>query len=151
MEKAGQDSVELNILDQLETMQRLLTRQVGVDSAPGGIRSVAYGAFPEINVGRTPTSVEVYAFVPGVDTTSLDVTIERNVLKISGVRAPLSQKRDSKVQMYANERADGRFSRVVSLPADVDPLKVDAKYRDGILRISVAVTAVAQPQRIAVR
>ena len=140
-----------SLFDQLETMQRLLTRSFGGEGAPRGIRSVGYGAFPEINVGRTPTSVEVFAFAPGIDASSLDVTIERNVLKISGTRIASIPKRDAQVQLYANERPDGRFSRAVSLPDDVDPLKVEAKYRDGVLRVSIALSAAAQPQRIAVR
>ena len=140
-----------SLFDQLETMQRMLSRSFGVEGAPGGIRSVAHGAFPEINVGRTPTSVEVFAFAPGIDAGSLEVTIERNVLKISGVRSSAIPSRDTKTQLYANERPEGRFSRAVSLPDDVDPLKVEAKYRDGILRISVALNVAAQPQRITVQ
>jgi HSP20 family protein len=140
-----------SLFDQLDAMQRLLSRSLGAEAVPGGIRSVAYGAFPEINVGRTPTNVEVFAFAPGIDASSLDVTIERNVLKISGMRASAIPARDAKVQLYANERPEGRFSRAVSLPDDVDPLKVEAKYRDGILRISIALSAAAQPQRIAVK
>ncbi len=140
-----------SLFDQLESVQRLLSRSLGVDGAPGGIRSVAYGAFPEINVARTPSSVEVFAFAPGIDTASLDVTIERNVLKISGIRPSAIPRRDGHVQLYANERPEGRFSRAVSLPDDVDPLKVDATYRDGVLRVSIALSAAAQPQRIAVK
>ncbi len=140
-----------NLFDQLDAMQRLLSRSFRADGAPGGIRSVAYGAFPEINVGRTPTSVEVFAFAPGIDASALDVTIERNVLKISGVRSSAIPSRDANVQLYSNERPEGRFSRAVSLPDDVDPLKVEAKYRDGILRISIALSTAAQPQRIAVK
>jgi HSP20 family protein len=140
-----------SLFDQLETMQRLLSRSFGVEGAPGGIRSVGYGAFPEINVGRTPTNVEVFAFAPGIDAASIEVTIERNVLKISGVRPSAVPKRDAQLQLYSNERPEGRFSRAVSLPDDVDPLKVEAKYRDGILRVSVAVSATAQPQRITVQ
>jgi HSP20 family protein len=115
-----------SLFDQLDAVQRLLSRSLGADAAPGGIRSVAYGAFPEINVGRTPSSVEVFAFAPGIDASSLDVTIERNVLKISGTRPSAVPNRDAKVQLYANERPEGRFSRAVSLPDDVDPLKVEA-------------------------
>ena len=140
-----------NLFDQLQTMQRLLTRRQGVEGAPGGIRSVAYGAFPEINVGRTPASVEVFAFAPGVDAASFDVTIERNVLRISGLRTSAVPQRDAKVQLYSNERPEGRFSRAVSLPDDIDPLKVEARYRDGVLRISVPLNVAAQPQRITVQ
>ena len=140
-----------SLVDQLETMQRLLSRSLGAEGAPGGIRSVGYGAFPEINVGRTASSVEVFAFAPGIDASSLEVTLERNVLKMSGTRASAIPARDAKVQLYANERPEGRFSRAVSLPDDVDPTKVAAKYRDGILRVSIALNAAAQPQRITVQ
>lgn len=140
-----------SLFDQLQSMQRLLSRTFDTDGAPGGIRSVAHGAFPEINVGRTPASVEVFAFAPGIEAATLDVTIERNVLKISGTRIDAIPRRDAQVQLYANERPAGRFSRAVSLPDDVDPLKVEATYRDGILRVSVALSAAAQPQRIAVK
>jgi len=140
-----------SLFDQLDAMQRLLARSLGSESAPGAIRSVAYGAFPEINVGRTPASVEVFAFAPGIDASSLDVTLERNVLKISGNRVSAIPTRDAEVQLYANERSQGRFSRGVTLPDDVDPMKVEAKYRDGVLRISIALSAAAQPQRIAVK
>lgn len=139
------------LYDQLDVIQRLLSRSLGTEGAPGGIRSAAYGAFPEINVGRTPTSVEVFAFAPGVDASSLDVTIERNLLKVSGTRASAIPHRDAKLHLYANERPDGRFSRAVTLPDDVDPTKVEARCRDGILRISIALSASAQPQRIAVK
>src|ERR1700679_178902 len=112
-----------SLFDQLDAMQRLLSRSLGTEVAPGGIRSVAYGAFPEINVGRTPTSVEVFAFAPGIDAKSVEVTIERNVLKISGVRTSAVPSRDTKTQLYSNERPEGRFSRAVSLPDDIDALK----------------------------
>ena len=81
----------------------------------------------------------------------LDVTIERNVLKIAGARTSAMPKGEAKVQLYAHERPEGRFSRAVSLPDDVDPRKVEAKYRDGVLYVSIAVSAAAQPQRISVQ
>ena len=139
------------LFEQLETIHRLLSRSGGLDAPPGGIRSAAYGAFPDINVGRTPNSVEVFAFAPGIDLSALDVTIERNVLKIAGARTSAMPKGEAKVQLYAHERPEGRFSRAVSLPDDVDPRKVEAKYRDGVLYVSIAVSAAAQPQRISVQ
>lgn len=86
-------------------------------------------------MGRTPNSAEVFAFAPGIDASSVEVTIERNVLKISGSRTSSLPDRDAKAQLYANERPDGGFSRAVSLLDDADPLKVEAKYRDGNLSI----------------
>ena len=44
----------------------------------------------------------------------------------------------------------GRFRRVVTLPDDVDPQAVDAKYRDGVLHISIARSAASLPRRITI-
>ena len=52
----------------------------------GGIRSLPAGTFPAINVGSNPDSVVVYVFAPGIDPKSLDVSLQENVLSLSGQR-----------------------------------------------------------------
>jgi HSP20 family protein len=127
----------------------------GGSGLPSSIRSVAPGAYPAINVGHTPTSVEVYAFAPGLDPARIGVTIDRGVLTLSGERAsglPSPQEaRERKVTVYSQERSFGSFQRAVSLPDDVDPSQVNATYRDGVLQVSIARRESAQPRRIAVQ
>ena len=106
------------LLDQLEAMHRVLARSIGADGAPGNLRSMGQGSFPEVNVGRTAKSVEVFAFAPGLDASTIDVTVERGVLKISGARPSELPRGEARVQMYANERPQGRFVRAISLPDD---------------------------------
>jgi HSP20 family protein len=118
---------------------------------PTSIRSAAPGAFPAINIGNTPNSVEIYLFAPGMDPKAIDVTIDRGVLTVSGERASSTPTDDDKVNVYGNERFAGRFRRAVSLPEDVDPAKCDAKYRDGVLHISLTRRESAQPKRITVQ
>ena len=139
------------LFDQLNTLHQALTRSLAGDGAPDAIRSVAAGAYPGINVGRTAKSLEVYAFAPGLEASSIDVTVERGVLKLSGERRAPKESSDTKVQAYASERSQGRFSRAITLPDDVDTGKVEAKYRDGVLQISIAVAEAAQPHRITVQ
>ena len=115
------------------------------------IRSVAPGAFPAVNVGNTPTSVEIFAFAPGLDPAKLDVTLDRGVLLLSGERAPTVPEAGSKGHAYTRERPTGRFRRAITLPDDIDPARVDARYQDGVLRVSVARRAEAQPQRITIQ
>jgi len=55
-----------------------------------------------------------------------------------------------KQNVYAQERFAGSFRRVISLPDDADPAKVDASLRDGLLRISVAKRESSKPRQIAV-
>lgn len=133
-----------------ERLRRELDEAFG--TLPGSIRSVAAGSLPQINVGRTPNSLEVYAFAPGLDAAKIEVTVDRGVLHISGERAsdiPESQGR--RLNVYTRERSIGRFDRAVALPEDADPDHVSAQYRDGVLQVSIARREAAQPKRIAVQ
>jgi len=140
-----------SLFGQFERLRRELDDAFGASGLPSSIRSVAAGGAPAINVGRTPNSVEVYAFAPGLDASKIDVTIDRGVLRITGERAAsLPEQRDG-VNVYAHERGTGRFTRAVALPDDVDPAHVKASYRDGVLLISVPRRESEQPKRITVQ
>ena len=53
--------------------------------------------------------------------------------------------------VHLNERSRGRFSRAVSLPDDLDPNEVSARYNDGVLHVSIKRRQSTQPRRIAVQ
>jgi HSP20 family protein len=116
------------------------------------------GRWPALNVGSTDTSVEVYAFVPGLDASSIEVNLDRGVLSIAGERASTLPRNGNgngngnaeRQTLHINERFDGRFRRVVSLPDDIDPNAVSADYRDGVLRVSIGRRESAKPRRITV-
>lgn len=115
------------------------------------IRGLGRGGFPAMNVGSTPGSVEVYAFAPGLDPASLDVQIEKGVLTLAGERKSDLPGRDEKASVHIDERFAGRFRRVVTLPDDIDPNAVEARYRDGVLHVSLKRVEAAQPRRIDVQ
>jgi len=140
-----------SLFGQFERLRRELDDVFGVSGLPTSIRSVAPGTVPAVNVGRTPTSVEIYAFAPGLDASKIDVTLDRGVLRISGERASGIPAEDPKVNVYTRERGTGSFTRAISLPDDVDPTHVNASYHDGVLQVSVARRESAQPKRITVR
>lgn len=100
-------------------------------------------------MGSTGKSVEVYAFAAGLDASKIEVTVDRGVLSISGERAASSP--EDGTRTYSSERFSGSFRRAIHLPDDVDPSQVQASYRDGVLRVSVARKAAAVPQRITVQ
>jgi HSP20 family protein len=112
------------------------------------IRGLGRGGFPAMNVGSTPGSVEVYAFAPGLDPASLDVQIEKGVLTLAGERKSDLPGRDEKATVHIDERFAGRFRRVVTLPDDIDPNAVEARYRDGVLHVSLKRREAARPRRI---
>ena len=132
---------------ELDRLQREVQRFAGPTTS---IRGFGRNGFPALNVGGTPDSVEVYAFAPGLDPKTLDVTIERGVLSLSGERQSDLPAEDTKSSIHINERFDGRFRRAVSLSDDVDPENVTANYNDGVLHISIKRRASAQPRRIEV-
>ena len=76
-----------NLFGQFERLRRELDDVFGVSGLHSGIRSVAPGTVPAVNVGHTPTSVEIYAFAPGLDASKIELTLDRGVLRISGERA----------------------------------------------------------------
>lgn len=139
------------LFDQLASLHQALSQTLSSDGLPDAIRSNAAGGFPPLNVGRTADSVEVYAFAPGLDASSIDVTVERGILKISGERKPVAHQEGAGVHQYAAERPHGRFTRALTLPDDVDNTKVQAKYRDGLLCISLGLKETAKPLRINVQ
>ena len=115
---------------------------------PAGIRAVARGTFPPINIGSTPQQVDVYLFAAGVDSKSLDISIQQNLLTVVGER---KRGIDEGTNYYRNERFDGEFRRVLTLPEDVDPDKVAAAYQDGVLHVSIQRRAAAKPRQINVQ
>lgn len=129
-----------------------LQRELSTAFEPAtGIRGRGRGGYPALNVGSTPTSVEIVAFAPGMDPASIEVNLDRGVLSIAGERTATLPRSDEKTTVHVNERFAGRYRRVVSLPDDIDPNGVSATYRDGVLHVRVQRRAAAQPRRIEVQ
>ena len=89
----------------------------------------------------------MYLFAANLDPKSLDLTIQQNLLAVSGVR---KVEVNEKADYYRRERFDGEFRRVLTLPDDVDPERVEAKYRDGVLHITIQRHESARPRQITV-
>ena len=115
------------------------------------IRGRGRGGFPAVNIGSTPQAVELYTFAPGLDPASLDVSLEKGVLTISGHRPADIPEAPNGATVHINERFAGRFRRVVSLAEDLDPNGIAAHYRDGVLHISIQRREAVQPRRIAIQ
>jgi HSP20 family protein len=99
-------------------------------------------------VGGTPHSVEIYAFVPGMDPAGIDVQLDKGTLTIAGERK--TAKIPEKAAVHIDERFGGSFRRVIALPEDVNPDLIEAKYQDGVLHIRIERKQEAQPRRITV-
>lgn len=118
-------------------------------SGMSSIRAMSRRTFPVINVGSTAEAIEVLALAPGVDPKALQITLDNGMLVIAGERKTESPQ-DDEVSTYAQERFNGTFRRVISLPDDVDAARVEASYRDGLLRVKVGRSEATRPRRIEV-
>ena len=137
-----------NLFPELARLQQQLDEIFPMGST--GIRAVSGHTFPAVNVGRTADAVEVIAFVPGMDPKELEITVDKGTLSLSGQRKSESANSHEGAHTYAQERFVGQFRRVISLPGDVDPSKVEAKFRDGVLRVTVAKKESSKPRQITV-
>ena len=138
----------VSLFDELRRMENEMEELFGRRAWPSGIRSVARGTYPPINIGSTPEQVDVYLFAAGLDPDTLDITLQKNLLTVAGERkAPVEEE----ANYYRKERYDGAFRRVISLPEDVDPERVAANYRNGVLQIHVMRREEVRPRQIEVK
>ena len=141
-------NLESSLWDEFERVQREMDDLFNRGWGRLSIRSVTGEAFPAVNVGESPEAVHVYVFAPGLDTKTLDLSIQRNLLTLAGERKTEEPKADTEV--YRRERFSGTFRRVISLPEDVNPEQVNAVYRDGVLSIMIDRQETAKPRQIPV-
>jgi HSP20 family protein len=134
---------------QFRRLEQELEQLFGAPTLTGtrDIRSLPVGAFPAIDMGATAQAVTVYVFAPGLDAKGLDISLRQNLLSISGKRQ-LGEAQGA--TFYRRERFNGEFRRSISLPEDVDPEKVEARYLDGIVTITIGRRAPAKPRQIEV-
>jgi HSP20 family protein len=140
-----------DLFAEFEGLQHQLDQLFGTRSGPSSIRAASRGAFPAINMGVTDQAVEIYAFAPGLDPAKIDVQVDKGLLTLAGERAADPAPQGDKVAVYADERFAGSFRRVVSLPEDADAGRVEATYRDGVLKITIPKREASKPKRVEIR
>jgi len=139
----------LNPFAELENLQREMNRLFDFSLARTGCddTSLLGGQWaPAIDIYDSKDSLVVKADLPGLSKDEIDVSIQDNVLTISG-----EKKRESKVtenDFLRTERFYGSFHRAVTLPAEVDRSKVQANFRDGVLELTLPKKEDAKPKQI---
>jgi HSP20 family protein len=137
-----------DLFGELDRLQRQMSSLFG--GFPSSLRSSRVGAFPPINIGATDSTIEIVAFAPGIDPATLDITIDKGLLSIAGKRSA-QQPLPEGARQYAQERFAGSFRRVIELPQQADPDKVQARYVDGCLLVSVGKRETSKPRAITVQ
>jgi HSP20 family protein len=105
-------------------------------------------AYPRVNVAEDADNITIEALAPGVDPEKLEITVVRNTLTIAGEKsAPEGVDREA---YHRSERSAGRFVRTIELSTEVDPDKVQARYTNGLLVITLPKAEAAKPRQIQV-
>ena len=138
----------LNPLRELEQLQRRMDRlfqnAFGLERSPWRV-----GVYPLVNISEDRDHIYVRAELPGVKAEDLEITIQDNSLILRGQRKiPTEEKQ---VNYHRRERESGFFRRIVALPARIQPDKVEAATKDGILTIKLAKPEEVKPRKIQVK
>lgn len=101
---------------------------------------------PAVDIRETEDAFLVHAELPGLSKDDINITLENNILKLTGERR--FEKDVKEEEFHRVERAYGTFTRAFSLPSRVDSDQVQAKFKDGVLTVTVPKVEEAKPRRI---
>ena len=134
--------------EELESLRRQMDWLSGGLSR-GLFGQPATGVFPLTNITEDEGNYYVRAELPGLKAKELDISVTGDTLSISGERK--FHVEDENAQYHRREREAGKFSRIVSLPGQIDAGKVEARCTDGFLTVTLPKAEAAKPKQIAVK
>jgi HSP20 family protein len=106
-------------------------------------------AFPALNIWQDEGAIYAEAELPGMELNDLEIYVTGgNQLTIKGER---KQPKLEKGTWHRQERGFGSFSRIVTLPSDVNAEKVEARLVNGVLTITMPKSEAAKPRKIIVK
>jgi HSP20 family protein len=106
------------------------------------------GPFPPINVFQQEEDILAIVELPGVKKEELNLQVKENTIRIWGKKTieypePLS--------VHRRERVSGEFDRTLSIPVQIDPDRVQAEYRDGVLALLLPRAEADKPRTINIK
>jgi len=112
-------------------------------------RLATSGVYPQINLTGDKDNYYLRAEIPGLKSDELDIQVTSNTITLAGERKiPIE---DENARYHRREREAGTFSRGISLPGDVNPDKVEASLKDGMLTVIIPKAEATKPKQITVK
>lgn len=135
-----------------DAMNRLFDESIwnpfGVLDKRGG-RCPMGGIMPRVDLSETDNEIKLRAAIPGVDPDKLNVEVTEDSISLSG-KIERSEE-EKKENFYRTECYVGEFSREFALPCKIDPEKVDAKAKNGVITITLQKQVSEQKKKVQVR
>ncbi len=134
--------------DMQSQMNRMFNEMLGnLGRSPGRQLEGVTEWAPAVDATTKDGNLVIRAELPGVKPEDVDISLQNNVLTISGERK--AEQEEERGGYYIRERRYGSFSRSFSLPQGTDESKVRARYENGVLEVTVEGAAVVtEPKRI---
>ena len=123
---------------ELENLSKEMEKIVDTIKSPENRPRVSFGGFnPRVDITEDEKNIYFEIEVPGVRKEDVKVKVsDDNIISIQGEKK-LEKKEDESKTFYRNERQYGDFNRSFQLPELVDATRIEAKYENGILNLSV--------------
>ena len=110
----------------------------------------SFGAWaPPVDIFEKDHKLVIRAELPGVQKEDIEVGIENGVLTLKGERRREAEFNEA--DAYRLERVYGAFTRSFSLPTTVDPSKIEAVYKEGVLQVTVPKLEAAKPKKVQIQ
>jgi HSP20 family protein len=122
--------------DPFRDLDRVAQQVLGTAARPAAMPIDAY---------RSGEEFVVQFDLPGVDASTIDLTVEKNVLTVHAERRRAEA---DGVELLVGERPHGMFSRQLFLGEALDTERIDASYADGVLTLKLPVAEKAKPRRV---
>src|ERR1700720_4731607 len=132
--------------DRMNRMNRLFRESYSPEGPEEALTTTSFA--PPVDIYEDEHTITLKLEVPGIDEKDIDVRIEGNTLSVHGARK--FEKEEKEENFRRVERQYGSFTRSFTLPSSVDPGQVSANYDQGVLKISLATKAEANPKQIKV-
>ena len=103
-----------------------------------------FRTMPAVDVAETDKAYEIKAELPGLDEKNIEVKVDNGVLSIKGEKQ--EEKEEKEKDYYRRERSFGSFERHFQLPDDIEPDKIEATFKNGVLSVTLPKSAEGQQQ-----
>jgi len=136
----------VSLQDRMNRLFEDATQRRGQDHTADEVEGADW--YPAADVYESEKSYIVAVDVPGIDRSTLDISVDNDTLAIRGNRADIA---GIDATQHRRERHLGKFLRSFSVPASVDQKEIKADYRDGVLQVHLPKRAERKAQRVEIK
>jgi HSP20 family protein len=154
-EKKGRAVSAWDPFGELDLLERWPLREIGLPSRLSRLLQERRGEgiggdfAPAVDITEADSAYVITAEVAGCKKDDVNVEVHDKVLTVSGEKR--SEREEKKEKSRWVERSYGRFTRSFTLPADADPGRIDASFKEGVLTVTIAKTEETKPQQISIK